>query len=193
MRNETSSHSSKCILVRAGFRLIGTTDRGTFVQCIRHLQLHIATQVNIMYRIRLYLAAAAFLVTAVSGNLTSMTFGRRRGILSLPCIVGLSRASHRGRRQMKIGPSIALDGPTIIRTHYPPSSDGSSSLATAVSLRGGGIDANSSSFQLGYQLGYQLGRYLTKDAHFFLGILRRPAHQKQADANRPQISVPPSA
>lgn len=122
-----------------------------------------------MYRIRLYLAAAAFLVTAVSGNLTSMTFGRRRGILSLPCIVGLSRASHRGRRQMKIGPSIALGGPTIIRTHYPPSSDGSSSLATAVSLRGGGIDANSSSFQLGYQLGYQLGRTLQKMLIFFLG------------------------
>ncbi len=133
-------------------------------------------------------AAAVFLVTAVSGNLTSMTFGRRRGILSLPCIVGSSRASHRGCRQMKIGPSIALSGPTIIRAHYPPSSDGSSSLATAVSLRGGGIDANSSDFQLGYQL----GRILQKMLIFLLGKCR-PAHQKQAGANRPQISVPPSA
>ena len=122
-----------------------------------------------MYRIRLCLAAAVFLVTAVSGNLTSMTFGRRRGILSLSCIVSSSRASHRGHKQMKIGPSIALGRPTIIRTHYPPSSDGSSSLATAVSLRGGGIDANSSGFQLGYQLGYQLGRILQKMLIFLLG------------------------
>ena len=116
-----------------------------------------------MYRIRLCLAAAAFLVTAVSGNLTSMTFGRRRGILSLPCIVGSSRASHRGCRQMKIGPSIALGGSST--GICPPSSSGSSSLATAVSLRGGGIDANSSDFQLGYQL----GRILQKMLIFLLG------------------------
>ena len=105
-----------------------------------------------MYRIRLHLVAAAFLVTAVSGNLTSASFGRRRGILP-SCIVGSSRVSHRRHRQMRSGTPIALGGSSL-SIRYPPSSVGLSSLATAVYLRVGSIDADSSSFELGRSQNY---------------------------------------
>ena len=145
-----NAHIRFCSFVSDGWF---STDR---TEAIAHsdpsaTHLHIPNP-NIMYRIRLYLVAAAFLVTAVSGNLTSASFGRRRGILP-SCIVGSSRVSHRRHRQMRSGTPIALGGSSL-SIRYPPSSVGLSSLATAVYLRVGSIDADSSSFELGRSQNY---------------------------------------
>mmetsp|Transcript_2505 Transcript_2505/g.7345 ORF Transcript_2505/g.7345 Transcript_2505/m.7345 type:complete len:470 (-) Transcript_2505:1195-2604(-) len=127
-----------------------------------------------MSRIRLYLAAASSLfLTVVSGNLTSTPFGlRRRG--NLPR-TGAKHASSYRKQMQTSGTPIALGvSTTCIRYLH---SDGSS-LATAVSLRGGSIDGNDVRMTAAYRLGRMIGKMLLFIFGYYCGQLTKSKQTK---------------